>query len=78
MSSDRRRLIIILGPTGVGKSEAAVHLALRFGGEIINADSMQVYSGLDVLTNKVPFSDQEGLFSFSFYMLIFVVLTFSI
>ena len=52
MSSDRRRLVIILGPTGVGKSEAAIRLALRFGGEIINADSMQVYTGFDIGTAK--------------------------
>ena len=52
MRSDRRPLIVILGPTGVGKSAAAIELALRFGGEIINADSMQVYRGFDIGTAK--------------------------
>jgi tRNA A37 N6-isopentenylltransferase MiaA len=67
-----------MGPTGSGKSKLAIDLAAHFPVEIINADSMQVYRGLDVLTNKVPISDQEGLFSFFFYMLIFVVLTSSL
>jgi len=45
-------LVVILGPTGVGKSAAGVHLAQRFGGEIINCDSMQVYRGFDIGTDK--------------------------
>jgi len=49
---EKRRLIIILGPTGVGKSAAGVYLARRFGGEIINCDSMQVYRGFDIGTDK--------------------------
>jgi len=48
----RRRLVIILGPTGVGKSAAGVYLARRCGGEIINCDSMQVYRGFDIGTDK--------------------------
>jgi tRNA dimethylallyltransferase len=52
LQPDKRRLVIILGPTGVGKSEAAVYLAERFGGEIINCDSMQVYRGFDIGTDK--------------------------
>jgi tRNA dimethylallyltransferase len=49
---EKRRLLIILGPTGVGKSAAGVFLALRFGGEIISCDSMQVYRGFDIGTDK--------------------------
>lgn len=45
-------LIIILGPTGVGKSAAALFLAQRFNGEIINCDSRQVYRGFDIGTDK--------------------------
>jgi len=44
--------VIILGPTGVGKSAAGVYLARRYGGEIINCDSMQVYRGFDIGTDK--------------------------
>ena len=43
----------ILGATGTGKSDLAVALAKRFNGEVINADAMQLYQGLDIVTNKV-------------------------
>ncbi|PYK59962.1 MAG: hypothetical protein DME21_12245, partial [Verrucomicrobia bacterium] len=46
------RLVIIAGPTAVGKSSAALSLAERIGGEIISVDSMQVYRGLDIGTAK--------------------------
>jgi tRNA dimethylallyltransferase len=46
------RLIIILGPTGVGKTAMALALAGRLGGEIVSADSMQVYRGMDIGTAK--------------------------
>lgn len=49
-----RKLIVITGPTGSGKSEIAVDLALDFGGEIISVDSMQIYRGMDIGTAKVP------------------------
>lgn len=48
----RPKLIIILGPTGVGKSEVAIEAAVKFAAEIINADSQQVYRYLDVGTAK--------------------------
>ncbi|XP_038882579.1 tRNA dimethylallyltransferase 2-like isoform X2 [Benincasa hispida] len=50
-----------LGPSGSGKSRLAIDLASHFPVEIINADSMQVYRGLDVLTNKVSPKDQNGV-----------------
>ncbi len=46
------KIIIILGPTGVGKSEVAIEVALEVGGEIINADSQQVYRTMDIGTGK--------------------------
>ena len=46
------RLVIILGPTGVGKTAMALALAGRLGGEIVSADSMQVYRGMDIGTAK--------------------------
>ncbi|GAB4859740.1 hypothetical protein Ancab_011218 [Ancistrocladus abbreviatus] len=55
------KIVVIMGPTGSGKSRLAIDLAAHFPIEIINADSMQVYRGLDVLTNKVPVSDQKGV-----------------
>jgi len=48
------KLIVILGPTASGKSELAVNLAKKFNGEVISADSRQVYRGLDIGTGKVP------------------------
>jgi tRNA dimethylallyltransferase len=45
-------VVVVTGPTAAGKSELALELALRFGGEIVNADSMQVYRDLDVGTAK--------------------------
>ena len=47
------KIIVILGPTAVGKSTLAVSLAKRFNGEIVSADSRQVYKGLDVGTGKI-------------------------
>ncbi|XP_038164969.1 tRNA dimethylallyltransferase isoform X2 [Cyprinodon tularosa] len=46
-------LVVILGATGTGKSKLAIELGKRLQGEIISADSMQVYKGLDIITNKV-------------------------
>ncbi|XP_073319271.1 tRNA dimethylallyltransferase isoform X2 [Pagrus major] len=46
-------LVVILGATGTGKSKLAIELGRRLRGEIISADSMQVYQGLDIITNKV-------------------------
>ena len=46
------RFFIIAGPTAVGKSELAVAVAERCGGEIVSADAFQVYAGLDLLTAK--------------------------
>ncbi|MDP4007092.1 MAG: tRNA (adenosine(37)-N6)-dimethylallyltransferase MiaA [bacterium] len=48
-----KKLIVILGPTASGKSELAIKLAKRFSGEIVSADSRQVYRGLDIGTGKV-------------------------
>uniref|UniRef100_A0A8C6PG42 tRNA dimethylallyltransferase n=1 Tax=Nothobranchius furzeri TaxID=105023 RepID=A0A8C6PG42_NOTFU len=46
-------LVVILGATGTGKSKLAIEVGKRLKGEIISADSMQVYQGLDIITNKV-------------------------
>ncbi|MGB4592949.1 MAG: tRNA (adenosine(37)-N6)-dimethylallyltransferase MiaA [Coriobacteriia bacterium] len=48
------RVIAIVGPTAVGKSAVAEHLSHRLGGEIVSADSMQVYRGMDIGTAKTP------------------------
>ncbi|MGB7296728.1 MAG: tRNA (adenosine(37)-N6)-dimethylallyltransferase MiaA [Candidatus Aminicenantales bacterium] len=52
MDSERRNLVVLLGPTATGKSRAGNDLAQKFKGEIINCDSMQVYKGFDIGTDK--------------------------
>lgn len=54
-------IIVIAGPTGVGKTKLSIELAKRVNGEIINADSMQVYKGLDIGTAKVSDEEKEGI-----------------
>jgi len=52
LEPEARDIVIVLGPTAVGKSRVAVDLALRFGGEVISGDSIQVYRGFDIGTDK--------------------------
>ncbi|XP_006758030.1 PREDICTED: tRNA dimethylallyltransferase, mitochondrial isoform X1 [Myotis davidii] len=52
-------LVVILGATGTGKSTLALQLGQRLGGEVVSADSMQVYEGLDIITNKVSTQEQR-------------------
>ena len=54
-------LIVIEGPTSAGKSEVAVLVAERIGGEIISADSMQVYRGMDIGTGKIRPEEMNGI-----------------
>ncbi len=56
---DRPRIVILLGPTGIGKSKLAIEWAEAVGGEIISADSMQVYQCMDIGTSKPTRHDQE-------------------
>ncbi|CAH9115225.1 unnamed protein product [Cuscuta epithymum] len=53
----KEKLVVVLGTTGAGKSRLSIDLATRLSGEIVNSDKVQVYRGLDVLTNKV--TDEE-------------------
>lgn len=50
----KKKIIFIVGPTAIGKSEAAVELAKRLNAEILSLDSMQIYKGMDILTSKPP------------------------
>ena len=56
-----KKVIVIVGPTGVGKTKLSVMLAKKLNGEIINADSMQVYKGLDIGTAKIKEKEKEGI-----------------
>lgn len=54
-------VIVIVGPTGVGKTKLSIELAKKLNGEIINADSTQVYKGLDIATAKVNEEEKENI-----------------
>lgn len=54
-------LVVIAGPTGIGKSDLAVRLAKLIGGEIISADSMQVYKELNIGTAKITDEEKSGI-----------------
>ncbi|KAG0197547.1 hypothetical protein BGX31_004838, partial [Mortierella sp. GBA43] len=54
-------LMAVIGTTGVGKSNLSIQLAKELNGEVINADALQVYKGLDIITNKMPIEEREGI-----------------
>ncbi len=56
-----RPVIVIAGPTCTGKSQTAVFVAGKLGGEIVSADSMQVYRGMDIGTAKLPAEERGGI-----------------
>ena len=55
------KVIVITGPTGVGKTKASIELAKKLNGEIINADAMQVYKGLNIGTAKIKESEKDNI-----------------
>jgi tRNA dimethylallyltransferase len=54
-------LVVVAGPTGAGKSDLAFHLAQLFDAEIVNADSLQLYRGMDIGTAKPPLAERGAL-----------------
>ncbi|WP_285245381.1 tRNA (adenosine(37)-N6)-dimethylallyltransferase MiaA [Pseudarthrobacter sp. fls2-241-R2A-127] len=54
-------VIAVVGPTGSGKSDLAVNLALQLDGEVINADAMQFYRGMDIGTAKISVAERKGV-----------------
>ena len=57
----KKKLLILTGPTAIGKSDAAVEYALKTGCDVISADSMQVYRGLDIGTGKITKQEMRGV-----------------
>lgn len=57
----REKILAICGPTAIGKTGFAIRLAKRFDGEVISADSRQVYKGMDLGTGKVTEEEKEGI-----------------
>lgn len=60
-SNNRQEIVCIVGPTAVGKSDYAVEYALKNNGEIISADSRQVYKGMDIGTGKIIEKEMRGV-----------------
>ena len=57
----RPKILVILGPTASGKSDLAVKLAKKFNGEVVSADSRQVYKGMDIGTGKITKKEMAGI-----------------
>ena len=57
----KQKVVVIAGPTASGKTSLAVELALALGGEIVSADSMQVYRGMDIGTAKPTTQERRGI-----------------
>ena len=58
---EKRKLVVLTGPTAVGKTKLSIELAKRIGGEIISADSMQVYKHMDIGSAKIRPEEMEGI-----------------
>uniref|UniRef100_M1DGN8 Isopentenyltransferase n=1 Tax=Solanum tuberosum TaxID=4113 RepID=M1DGN8_SOLTU len=58
---NKKKVVFIMGATGTGKSRLSVDLATHFRGEIINSDKMQVYRGLEIVTNKITHAEKQGV-----------------
>lgn len=56
-----RKLIVIVGPTASGKTDLSIKLAKKFNGEIVSADSRQVYKGMDIGTGKITKKEMKGI-----------------
>src|SRR3954467_11474758 len=60
-SSAVPRVIAVVGPTAAGKSALSIALAHELGGEVVNADSMQLYRGMDIGTAKLTPAERDGI-----------------
>ncbi len=58
---NKEKLLVLIGPTAVGKTSLSIELAQRFGGEIISGDSMQIYQGMDIGTAKITTEEMKGI-----------------
>ncbi|RHN44050.1 putative transferase [Medicago truncatula] len=58
LAEKKNKVLFILGATGTGKTKLSINLGPHYPAEIINSDKIQVYKGLDIVTNKVPESER--------------------
>lgn len=61
MLLEKKKLVVIIGPTAVGKTKLSIELAHRLNGEIISGDSMQIYKSMDIGTAKIHKDEMEGI-----------------
>jgi len=57
----KQKLLVIIGPTAVGKTNLSIEMAKRYNGEIISGDSMQIYRGMDIGTAKITNEEMQGI-----------------
>ncbi len=57
----KRKAVVVVGPTASGKTALGVHIAKKFNGEVISADSMQIYKGMDIATAKPTEKETDGI-----------------
>ncbi|WP_082386389.1 tRNA (adenosine(37)-N6)-dimethylallyltransferase MiaA [Rossellomorea vietnamensis] len=58
---EKEKLIVVIGPTAVGKTNTSISLAKRFDGEVISGDSMQIYKKMDIGTAKITTDEMDGV-----------------
>jgi len=61
LPKNHKKLLVIVGPNASGKSDLAVKLAKKFNGEVVSADSRQVYKGMDIGTGKITKEEMQGI-----------------
>lgn len=61
LQTPRKPVVVLAGPTAVGKSDFSLVLAKHIGGEIVSADSMQIYKGMDIGTAKIPLHRRQNI-----------------
>ncbi|MFS0823524.1 tRNA (adenosine(37)-N6)-dimethylallyltransferase MiaA [Bacillus sp. 1P02SD] len=59
--SKKEKLVVLIGPTAVGKTKLSIELAKKLNAEIISGDSMQIYKGMDIGTAKISIDEMEGI-----------------
>ena len=57
----KEKVVVLIGPTAVGKTNLSIELAKKFDGEIISGDSMQIYKGMDIATAKISKEEMQGV-----------------
>ena len=57
----KKKAIVVVGATASGKTALGVHIAKKFNGEVISADSMQIYKGMDIATAKPTTEEMDGI-----------------